>query len=178
MLRTIIDSLWPWPLTKFLETALILVHISYILWDRNSRFWCVNATWDDRMSHTIFGHCDLDLWPSFNNVCVWSISLILLEIGIPNLVCGCILGWNVTYHFRVTVTFTYDLVLRIIVSGAYLLYYLRKKFQSVCVYASLYGGVSHTIFWSLWPWIIIVSGAYLYYYLRKWVIVTLSSFLE
>ena len=37
--------------------------------------------------------------------------LILFEIGIPNLVCGCILGWqSATYHFRVTLTLTSDLV--------------------------------------------------------------------
>ena len=78
------------------------------------------------MSHTIFGHCDLDLQPSFMNYCVRSISLIFFEVGIPNFVCICILGWeSVTYHFRVTVTLTSDLVLIIIVSGAYLLYYLR-----------------------------------------------------
>ena len=48
------------------------------------------------------------------------------EVGIPNLVCICILGWrSVTYHFWVTVTLTPDLVLIIIVSGAYDLYYLR-----------------------------------------------------
>ena len=57
---------------------------------------------------------------------VRSISPIFFEVGIPNLVCGYILGWrSVAYHFRVTVTLTSDLVLRIIVSGAYLLYYLR-----------------------------------------------------
>ena len=57
---------------------------------------------------------------------VRSISPIFFEIGIPNLVCGYILGWgSVAYHFRVTVTLTSDLVFRIIVSGAYLLYYLR-----------------------------------------------------
>ena len=57
---------------------------------------------------------------------VRSISPIFFEIGIPNLVCGYILGWrSVTYHFQVTVTLTSDLVFRIIVSGAYLLYYLR-----------------------------------------------------
>ena len=38
------------------------------------------------------GHCDLDLSPSFKNYCVQSISLIFFELGIPNLVCGCILG--------------------------------------------------------------------------------------
>ena len=56
------------------------------------------------------------------------ISPIFFEVGIPNLMCGCILGWrSVTYHFLVTVTLTLtsDLVFRIIVSGAYLLYYLR-----------------------------------------------------
>ena len=59
---------------------------------------------------------------------VRSISPILFEVGIPNLVCGYILGWrSVAYHFWVTVTLTLtsDLVFRIIVSGAYLLYYLR-----------------------------------------------------
>ena len=32
------------------------------------------------------GHCDLDLWPSFYNNRVWSISPILFDVGIPNLV--------------------------------------------------------------------------------------------
>ena len=54
------------------------------------------------------------------------ISPIFFEVGIPNLMCGCILGWrSVVYYFRVTVTLTSDLVYRKIVSGAYLLYYLR-----------------------------------------------------
>ena len=44
------------------------------------------------------------------------ISPILFEVGIPNLVWKCILGWwSVTYHIRVTVTLTFDLVLRILV---------------------------------------------------------------
>ena len=30
------------------------------------------------------GHCDLDLWPSFKNYCVQSISTILFDVGIPN----------------------------------------------------------------------------------------------
>ena len=35
------------------------------------------------------------------------ISPIFFEVGIPNLMCGCILGWqSVAYHFRVTVTLT------------------------------------------------------------------------
>ena len=57
---------------------------------------------------------------------VQSISPIFFEVGISNLVCGCILGWrSVAYHFWVTVTLTSDLVFRIIMSGAYLLYFLR-----------------------------------------------------
>ena len=72
------------------------------------------------------------------------------EVGIPNLVCICILGLgSVTYHFRVTVTLTSDLVLIIIVSGAYLLYYLRKESQIWLVNASWDGGVSCTIYGSL-----------------------------
>ena len=44
------------------------------------------------------------------------------------LTCVCIFGWgSVTYHFRVTVTF--DLISRIIVSGAYLLYYFKLESQ-------------------------------------------------
>ena len=86
------------------------------------------------VAHTISGHCDLDLWPSFKNFGVRSISLILFEIGIPNLVCICNLGWwSLTCYFRATVTLTSDLVLIIIVSGAYLLYYLRREFQIWCV---------------------------------------------
>ena len=46
----------------------------------------------------------------------------LFEVGIPNSVCVCILGWrSVVYHFRITVTLTSDLVLIIIVSGASLI---------------------------------------------------------
>ena len=74
-----------------------------------------------------------ELWEAYSNRTVspsrfrvHSISPIFFEVGIPNLVCGYILGWwSAAYHFRVTVTLTSDLVFRIIVSGAYLLYYLR-----------------------------------------------------
>ena len=53
------------------------------------------------------------------------------------------------YHFRVTVTLTSDLVFRIIVSIAYLLYYLRQESQIWCVGASWDDEVSRTIIWSL-----------------------------
>ena len=79
---------------------------------------------------------------------VRSISPIFFEVGIPNLVCGYILRWrSAAYHFRVTVTLTltFDLVFRIIVSGAYLLYYLRWESQIWCVDASWDDEVSRTI---------------------------------
>ena len=42
-------------------------------------------------------------------------------------------------------TLTSDLVIRIIMSGAYLLYYLRLEFQIWCMDASLDGDMSQTI---------------------------------
>ena len=95
-----------------------------------------------------------ELWEAYSNrtvrpsVCpsvspsrfrVRSISPIFFEVGIPNLVSGYILGWrSVAYHFQVTVTLTLtsDQVFRIIVSGAYLLYYLRLDPQIWYVDAS------------------------------------------
>ena len=84
---------------------------------------------------SFLGYCDIDLglrlsFYSNHNVCpsrfVSGAYPIFFEVGIPNLMCGCILGWRIVlYHFWVTVTLTSDLVFRIIVSGAYLLYYLR-----------------------------------------------------
>ena len=40
--------------------------------------------------------CDLDLnlFPSFKNDRFQKISFIFFEVGIPDLVCGCILGWR------------------------------------------------------------------------------------
>ena len=65
----------------------------------------------------------------FRIIRVRSISLILFEVGISNLVCECILRWgSVAYHNWVTVTLnlTSDLISRnYIVSGAYLLYSFR-----------------------------------------------------
>ena len=54
-----------------------------------------------------------------------------------------------TYHFQVTVTLTSDLVFRIIVYGAYFLYYLRLESQIWCVDASLDDEVSRTRIGSL-----------------------------
>ena len=63
------------------------------------------------------------------------ILLIFFEVGIPKLVCRCILGWwSVAYHFRVTVTLTLnsDLDFRIIVSRAYLILFEVGISNLVC----------------------------------------------
>ena len=77
--------------------------------------------------------CHIPFWvtvtltsdPVLRIYCVWSISLIFFEVGIPNLVCMHLGMGNCHLPFLVTVTLTSDLVLMLIVSGAYLLYYLR-----------------------------------------------------
>ena len=80
-------------ITMSVRPASCPVHISYILWGRNSKFdmWMHLGMGECRVP--FLGHCDLDLdlWPSFKKNCVRSISLILFEVGISNLVCGCIL---------------------------------------------------------------------------------------
>ena len=70
--------------------------------------------------YSSLGHFDLtsDL---VSRICIDSGAyLILFEVGIPYLVCECILGRrSVAYHFWVTVTLTSDLLSRIIVSWLY-----------------------------------------------------------
>ena len=74
----------------------------------------------------------------------------LLKVGIANLVCGCHFGLqSVTYHFRVTLVLTSDLVCRIFVSRTYLLNNLRWESQIWRVDESWDGGVSCTIYRSL-----------------------------
>ena len=54
---------------------------------------------------------------------------ILFELGIPSLVCGCILGWqSVMYQFC-----NLDLVSGIIVPGAHLIYYVKEESQICCM---------------------------------------------
>ena len=56
------------------------------------------------------------------------------------MVCGCILGWqSVMYQF------CDDLVSRIIVSGAYFIYYLREESLICCMDTPLDADVLHTI---------------------------------
>ena len=70
---------------------------------------------------------------------------ILFELGILNLVFGCILRWqSVMYQFC-----DLDLISTIIVSGAYLVYYLREESQICCLDTSLDADESQTIFRSL-----------------------------
>ena len=71
--------------------------------------------------------------------------------------------------FWVTVTLTSNIVLRIIVSGTYLIYYLSLELQIWCLVASWDGSVMYFVLGHCDLDIfsrIIVSGAYLLYYLR------------
>ena len=97
----------------------------------------INLTTKENLTHTVsIFMFPKELWEAYSNHTVRlsipfrvrCISPIFFEVGIPILECECILGWwSVAYHFWVTVTltFTSDLVFRIILSRAYLLYYLR-----------------------------------------------------
>ena len=93
VLRTIIWSL-TLDLTSDLVSRNCIESGAYLLYYLRKEFqiWCVNASWDDGVSHTIFGSLTLTSDLVFKNYCVRSISLIFFELGIPNLVCGCILG--------------------------------------------------------------------------------------
>ena len=65
----------------------------------------------------------------------------LFELGIPNLVCDLILGWQSgMYRFC-----DLDLFSRIIVLGAYPIYYLREESQICCMDTCLDTYVSHSI---------------------------------
>ena len=89
------------------------------------------------------GHYDLDL--GFRIIMFEAFFSILFELGIPNLVCGCTLGrQSVMNQFC-----DLDLISAIILSGAYLIYYLREESQICCMDTSLDVDVSHTIFRSL-----------------------------
>ena len=70
-------------------------NVSYIIEDRNPIFWCVDATLDglsvmyhfrDTVTLTSDQVCNI-------NVSRTSLPYILFEIKIPNVVCGCNLGW-------------------------------------------------------------------------------------
>ena len=113
-------------LTSDLVLRIILSRV-YLLYSLRQEFqiWCVYASWICGVSHTIFV-VTVTLTMTSDLVLIIILSgvyLILFEIGIPNLVCGCILGWwSVLFHLLVT-DLTSDLIFRIIMSEAYLLYY-------------------------------------------------------
>ena len=110
------------------------MHISYVILGRNSKFcvWMHLGMAECRVP--FLGHCDLDLWPSFQNNGVWSISLTLFVVGIPNSVCGCILRCrSPMVHPWVIVTLSSDLVSRIrIKSDAYPIFYVVGIPNLVC----------------------------------------------
>ena len=97
------------------------------------------------------------------------ITSIFFEVGISNLVCGCLLGWpSVAYYFWVTVTLTSDLVFRIIIFRAFF-----------CILFEL--GIPNLVCGCIFGWQsvmyqfcdlhllsrIILSGAYLIFHLRE-----------
>ena len=99
---------------------------------------------------------------------------IFFEIGIPNLVCKCILGLQIViYHFQVTVTLTLttDLVLRIIVYRAYLIFFEVGISNLVCECIMGWQRVTYhfqvtVTLTSDLVFRIIVSAVYFLYYLR------------
>ena len=77
------------------------------------------------------------------------ISPIFFEIGIPNLVCKCILGClSVTNHFWVTVTLTSDLIFKNYC--VHIIWCRNPKFGVVIPLLGWRSGAYH--FESLWPW--------------------------
>ena len=100
-------------LTPFLEYSL-QEYFSYIIWGRNSKFGVWMHLWMVICCLPLWGHCYLDLWPSFKNSHILKMSPILFKVGITNLVCGLFLGWRIgAYYFVVnfTLTLTSDLFL-------------------------------------------------------------------
>ena len=78
------------------------------------------------------GHCGFDLWPSFANNRVRSISSVLFEIGNPKFDVWVHLRLrSVAYHYQAIATLTYDLVMELPLSGCILgwwigVYYLCR----------------------------------------------------
>ena len=137
---SIYKAVWPGhasTLLRYPQAMLSLSGTSCVLVPSEKSVWLRIKEWKMHWPQQLFFMPPKELWEAYSNRTVRpsvrpsrfrvrSISLIFFEVGIPNLVCGYILGWrSVAYHFRITVTLTSDLVFIIIMSGAYLLYYLR-----------------------------------------------------
>ena len=54
-------------LTSYLVFGIGIESGTYLLYSLSQEFhfWCVYASWEGQVSHTIFRHSDFDLWPSF-----------------------------------------------------------------------------------------------------------------
>ena len=86
-----------------------------------SQILSVNASWNGGLSCFVLFCFPVTVTLTSDLVSRIGITSIFVEVGIPR----CFLGWpKVAYHFWVTVTFTCDLVFRIIMFGAFFLYYL------------------------------------------------------
>ena len=103
LLHAIIGSLWPWTWPDLVSRNCIESG-AYLLYSLRLEFQirCVNASWDGRVSHTIFWvtvTLTSDLF--FQNNRVLCISLILFELRISNLVGRSILGqgWQSTGQY-------------------------------------------------------------------------------
>ena len=99
---------------------------------------------------------------------VWSISPLLLKVGIPKSICGCILGCKVLCTiFRATLTLTSILSRpRIIVSLAYLSKLLVWMHYSVVDCSVLFWG-HYDLNLCLWSFKIICGAYFLYYMAYK-----------
>ena len=86
----------------------------------------MDASWDGQVLHTIFRVTVTSTsYLVFRIIMFRAFFSIFFELGIPNLVCGCIVGWqNVMIQFC-----DLDLISRIILVGAYLIYYLREELK-------------------------------------------------
>ena len=60
-------------------------HLHYL--SMQSQILCVDASWCWSLQRLFFGHCDPDFDVLYNNR-VWSISPILYDLELPNLLCG------------------------------------------------------------------------------------------
>ena len=88
-------------------------------------------------------------------ISVWSISPILFEVGIPNLICGYTLGSrSIAYYYWVIVTLASGHNSRKIESEAYLQYYLVGIPNLVCGYTLGSRGVTYC----LWVTVTLNSG--------------------
>ena len=137
---------WPWPLTSFpLKLCLELI---YIIWLRITN---LVSRWFLGWRNASYNLRSLWPWPHFYNTCVRSIALTLFEVGIPSLVC--ISGWrSFKYHFGFTVTLTSDHVYKKSCVSSISPILFELGIQIWCVNVSWAGGVSHTLFRSLYLW--------------------------